>query len=133
MTWIIVAAVSGLLVGGGSVFGLMHEKETATLNPAVIVTPPDTTAKGQAEAIRQLTDLDVVKEVCAPVYIKERGDGLCREMYCLAQANSTSGAAGEKMCDAVSNLNNSVVIIDTCLKREGQARIDCLSVFSTRK
>jgi uncharacterized low-complexity protein len=128
MTWIIVAAVSGLLVGGGAVFGFTHEKAGP-----VIVAPPDTTAKGQADAVAALTNLDVVKAVCDPAYIKERGDGLCREMYCLAQANSTTGAAGEKMCDAVSNVNNSLVIIDSCLKLEGQARLDCLTVFRERK
>lgn len=127
MTWIIVAAISGLLVGGGAVFGFTHKD-----GPAVVVAP-DTTAKGQADAVAALTNLDVVKGVCDPSYIKERGDGLCREMYCLAQANSTTGAAGEKMCDAVSNVNNSLVIIDSCLKLEGQARLDCLTVFRERK
>ena len=130
MTWIIVAAVAGLAVGGGTVFGITHGgKDSGT----VIVAPPDTTAKGQADAVAQLTNLDVVKGVCDPAYIKERGDGLCREMYCLAQANSTTGAAGEKMCDAVSNVNNSLVIIDSCLKLDGQARLDCLTVFRERK
>lgn len=127
MTWIIVAAVSGLLVGGGAVFGITKKDE-----PSVVVAP-DTTAKGQADAVAALTNLDVVKGVCDPAYIKERGDGLCREMYCLAQANSTTGAAGEKMCDAVSNVNNSLVIIDSCLKLDGQARLDCLTVFRERK
>lgn len=127
MTWIIVAALSGLLVGGGAVFGITKKDE-----PSVVVAP-DTTAKGQADAVAALTNLDVVKGVCDPAYIKERGDGLCREMYCLAQANSTTGAAGEKMCDAVSNVNNSLVIIDSCLKLEGQARLDCLTVFRERK
>lgn len=127
MTWIIVAAAAGLLVGGGTVFGITKKDE-----PSVVVAP-DTTAKGQADAVAALTNLDVVKGVCDPAYIKERGDGLCREMYCLAQANSTTGAAGEKMCDAVSNVNNSLVIIDSCLKLEGQARLDCLTVFRERK
>jgi hypothetical protein len=128
MTWIIVAAVAGLAVGGGGVFAFTHKNDGP-----VIVAPPDTTAKGQADAVAALTNLDVVKGVCDPVYIKERGDGLCREMYCLAQANSTTGAAGEKMCDAVSNVNNSLVIIDSCLKLDGQARLDCLTVFRERK
>lgn len=126
MVWISVAAVVGLLTGGGAVFGIMHKKEP----PAP---PPDTTAVGQAAAVISLSNLDIVQSVCTPDYIKERGDGLCREMYCLAQANSTTGAAGEKTCDAVSNINNSLVIIDTCLKLDGQARLDCLTVFRERK
>ena len=128
MTWIIVAAVAGLAVGGGGGFAITHKNDDP-----VIVAPPDTTAKGQADAVAALTNLDIVKGVCDPVYIKERGDGLCREMYCLAQANSTTGAATEKSCDAISNVNNSLVIIDACLKVEGQARLDCLTVFRERK
>lgn len=124
MVWISVAALAGLLAGGGTVFGIMRNAEPAL---------PDTTAEGQAFAVGALTNLDIVQGVCDPAYIKERGDGLCREMYCLAQANSTTGAAGEKMCDAVSNVNNSLVIIDACLKLDGQARLDCLTVFRERK
>ena len=128
MVWIIVAAVTGLLVGGGTVYGVTRDG-----SEPVIVVPPDTTAKGQADAVASLTNLDVVMGVCAPVYIKERGDGLCREMYCLAQANSTTGAATEKSCDAISNVNNSLVIVDVCLKLDSQARLDCLTVFRERK
>ena len=128
MVWIIVAAVTGLLVGGGTVYGVTRDG-----SDPVIVVPPDNTAKGQADAVASLTNLDVVMGVCAPVYIKERGDGLCREMYCLAQANSTTGAATEKSCDAISNVNNSLVIIDVCLKLDSQARLDCLTVFRERK
>ena len=128
LSWIMVAAAAGLLVGGGTVFGFTHKEDGP-----VIVAPPDTTAKGQADAVASLTNLDVVKGVCDPAYIKERGDGLCREMYCLAQANSTTGAATEKSCDAISNVNNSLVIIDVCLKLDSQARLDCLTVFRERK
>jgi len=128
MVWIIVAAVTGLLVGGGTVYGVTRDG-----SEPVIVVPPDTTAKGQADAVASLTNLDVVMGVCAPVFIKERGDGLCREMYCLAQANSTTGAATEKSCDAISNVNNSLVIVDVCLKLDSQARLDCLTVFRERK
>jgi len=126
MVWISVAALAGLLAGGGAVFGIMHRQEPP-------LTEPDTTAEGQAFAVASLTNLDIVQGVCDPSYIKERGDGLCREMYCMAQANSTTGAAGEKMCDAVSNVNNSLVIIEACLKLDGQARLDCLTVFRERK
>jgi hypothetical protein len=130
MTWIIVAAVAGLLVGGGTVFGI---GQASKKEGPVIIAPPDTTAKGQADAVASLTNLDIVKAVCAPEYIKERGEGLCREMYCLAQANSTTGAATEKTCDAISNLNNSQVILKECSALEGQARLDCLTVFRERK
>ena len=129
MTWILVAAAAGLLLGGGGV--------AAFNKPApapVIVAPPDTTAKGQADAVAALTNLDVVKGLCAPEYIKENGDGLCREMYCLAQANSTTGAATEKTCDAISNLNNTKVILKACSNvADDRRRSECFQVFRVRK
>ena len=128
MVWIIAAAVGGLVLGGGGVAAL--NKPAA---PPVIVAPPDTTAKGQADAVAALTNLDIVKGLCAPEYIKENGDGLCREMFCFAQSNSTVGAAGEKGCDAISNINNTKVILATCGTLEGATRAECFQVFRERK
>ena len=129
MTWIIVAAAAGLLLGGGGV--------AAFNKPApapVIVAPPDTTAKGQADAVAALTNLDIVKGLCAPEYIEKNGDGLCREMYCLAQSNSTTGAATEKTCDAISNLNNTKVILEACSDvADDRRRSECFQVFRERK
>ena len=128
MTWIIVAAVAGLAVGGGGVFALTHDK--ATVAPVVVA---DVSAQKQAEVQVNLSNLDIVKPVCTAEFIKENGDGLCREMFCFAQANSTTGAAGEKSCDAVSNVNNTLVILKTCGTLEGQPRLECFQTFRERK
>lgn len=130
MTWIIVAAVGGLLLGGGGIAAISKPAPA----PAVIVAPPDTTAKGQADAVAALTNLDIVKGLCAPEYIEKNGDGLCREMYCLAQSNSTTGAATEKTCDAISNLNNTKVILKACSDvADDRRRSECFQVFRERK
>ena len=50
-----------------------------------------------------------------------------------AQANSTTGAAGEKSCDAVSNVNNTLVILKTCGSLEGAPRAECFQTFRERK
>jgi len=128
MTWIIVAAVSGLLVGGGAVFGITHQK--APVAPVVVA---DVSAQKQAEVQVQLSDLDIVKPVCTSEFIEKNGDGLCREMFCWAQSNSTTGGAGEKSCDAVSNVNNTLVILKTCGSLEAQPRIECFQTFRERK
>lgn len=127
MTWIIIAAVAGLAVGGGSVFALTHEKAT----PSVVVA--DVSAQKQAEVQVNLSNLDIVKPVCTAEFIATNGDGLCREMFCFAQANSTTGAAGEKSCDAVSNVNNTLVILKTCGTLEGAPRSECFQTFRERK
>ena len=128
MTWIIVAAVAGLAVGGGSVFVVTHNDK-----PVAPVVVADVSAQKQAEVQVNLSNLDIVKPVCTSEFIKENGDGLCREMFCFAQANSTTGAAGEKSCDAVSNVNNTLVILRTCGSLEGAPRAECFQTFRERK
>lgn len=128
MTWIIVAAVAGLVVGGGGVFAFTHDDK-----PAAPVVVADVSAQKQAEVQVNLSNLDIVKPVCTAEFIKDNGDGLCREMFCFAQANSTTGAAGEKSCDAVSNVNNTLVILKTCGTLEGAPRAECFQTFRERK
>jgi hypothetical protein len=127
MTWIIVAAVAGLAVGSGGVFAVMHDGKPVA--PVVA----DVSAQTQAEVQANLSNLDIVKPVCTSAFIKENGDGLCREMFCFAQAQSTTGAAGEKGCDAVSNINNTKVILATCGTLESPARVECFQTFRERK
>ena len=128
MTWIIVAAVAGLAVGGGSVFAVTHNDK-----PVAPVVVADVSAQKQAEVQVNLSNLDIVKPVCTSEFIKENGDGLCREMFCFAQSQSTTGAAGEKGCDAISNINNTKVILATCSTLEAQPRLECFQTFRERK
>jgi hypothetical protein len=127
MLWIVVAAAAGLLTGGGGAL-LLTRKDPA---PPVVVA--DVSAQKQAEVQVNLSNLDIVKPVCTAEFISTNGDGLCREMFCFAQANSTTGAAGEKSCDAVSNVNNTLVILRTCGSLEGAPRAECFQTFRERK
>ena len=127
MVWIVVAAAAGLVVGGGGVLAFTHK------DPAPPVVVADVSAQKQAEVQVNLSNLDIVKPVCTAEFISANGDGLCREMFCFAQANSTTGAAGEKSCDAVSNVNNTLVILKTCGTLEGAPRAECFQTFRERK
>lgn len=127
MIWIaIAAAVCGIAAGS---FGTL----ALTPKPAPPVVVADVSAQKQAEVQVNLSNLDIVKPVCTAEFIATNGDGLCREMFCFAQANSTTGAAGEKSCDAVSNVNNTLVILKTCGTLEGQPRLECFQTFRERK
>jgi hypothetical protein len=127
MLWIVVAAAAGLLTGGGGALLLTRN------DPAPPVVVADVSAQKQAEVQVNLSNLDIVKPVCTAEFISANGDGLCREMFCFAQANSTTGAAGEKSCDAVSNVNNTLVILRTCGSLEGAPRAECFQTFRERK
>jgi hypothetical protein len=122
MVWYVVVGVVSLLVGVGGTLAVAPKPEPA---PAVVVP--------NEKVQEQLSNLDIVKEPCSSAYIEKHGDGLCREMFCYAQANSTTGAAGEKSCDAVSNINNTKVILATCAALEPQPRLECFQVFRERK
>jgi hypothetical protein len=127
MLWIVVAAAAGLVAGGGGALLLTRN------DPAPPVVVADVSAQKQAEVQVNLSNLDIVKPVCTAEFISANGDGLCREMFCFAQANSTTGAAGEKSCDAVSNVNNTLVILRTCGSLEGSPRAECFQTFRERK
>lgn len=128
MTWILVATAAGLVVGGGGVLAFTHDDK-----PVAPVVVADVSAQKQAEVQVNLSNLDIVKPVCTSEFIKENGDGLCREMFCFAQSQSTTGAAGEKGCDAISNINNTKVILATCGTLEAQPRLECFQTFRERK
>jgi hypothetical protein len=122
MVWYIVTGVVSLLVGVG---GTLAVKPKPAPEPVVVVP--------NEKVQEQLSNLDIVKEPCSAAYIEKNGDGLCREMFCFAQSNSTVGAAGEKGCDAISNINNTKVILATCGTLEGATRAECFQVFRERK
>ena len=130
MTGIIIAAVVGLLVGGGAVGGIViaTKKETA---PVVVA---DVSAQKQAEVQVQLSDLDIVRPVCTAEYVAANGDGLCREMFCLAQSNSTTGGAQATTCDAIANVNNTKTMLAACDQyTEDRRREECFTRFRERK
>ena len=96
----------------------------------------DESAVVQADTARQLSNMDILKEPCAPAYIKDNGDGLCREMFCWAQTNSTTGEASGISCDAISNINNTIIILDICGKQSqtsDEAVASCYTLFRERK
>ena len=125
MIWYIVVGVTSLLVGVGGTVAFTHDKPAPPVEPVVVVP--------NEKVQEQLSNLDIVKEPCSATYIEKNGDGLCREMFCFAQSNSTVGAAGEKGCDAISNINNTKVILATCAPLEGAARAECFQTFRERK
>ena len=123
MIWYVVVGVASLLVGVGGTVAFTPKDKPAE---PVVVVPNE-------KVQEQLSNLDIVKPVCTTEFIKENGDGLCREMFCFAQSNSTVGAAGEKGCDAISNINNTKVILATCSSLETQPRLECFQTFRERK
>lgn len=126
MTEIILAAVLGLVVGGGSMAVALRPKKP---DPE----PVESIAKDQQETIKQLTDFDLTLPICNPEYIKEKGNLLCRELTCLQFSRGIDSQTGGAQCEQISNIANKIEILDTCAQKEAEEeKVQCLEIFWRR-
>jgi hypothetical protein len=122
MVEIILAGLIGVLLGVGGAKALENKKPTIE----------DTTATKQQEVIKQLTDLDVIKEICNPEQTKtQEGLLLCREMTCLVYSRGIDSQTSGKQCEEISNIQNTISMIDYCSK-QGDGSL-CTDLFWRRK
>ena len=123
---LLLAFAGGLLLGGGTVFGLTRE---AKKTEPVVINPHE----GTDEAIKNLTALDITKPICEPKYIQENGDALCRELTCLQFSRGFDSQTSGKQCEAISNINNKIQIEKWCNQYQDLAvKNDCLELFWKR-
>lgn len=134
---ITVAAVVGIGAGAFTIHKIKQKTIDKLIedNAEIVIPPPTIIMQEdkQGEVQIQLSDLDIVKLPCSEAYILQNGDGLCREMFCWAQTNSTTGGTPATSCDAISNINNSKSILATCNAVEPDLRTSCLQLFRERK
>ena len=122
MVEIILAGLIGVLLGVGGAKAL--EKRPPTIE--------DTTATKQQEVIKQLTDLDVIKEICAPEQTQTKeGLLLCREMTCLVYSRGIDSQTSGKQCEEISNIQNTISMIEYCYE-QGDGTL-CTDLFWRRK
>ena len=126
MTEIILAAVLGLVVGGGSMAIALKPKKTDPV-------PIEAIARDQQETIKQLTDFDLTLPICSPEYIKDKGNLLCRELTCLQFTRGIDSQTDGAQCEQISNIANKIEILDKCAKKETpQEKTECLEIFWRR-
>jgi len=120
MSWLYGILIGlGIGIGGTVGVGLAFTKKQQP-PPPVVVSDPEVAVK--------LTDLDLIKPLCTPEFIGKNGDLMCREMWCLMQTRGLDAKVSETMCESISNLSNTLVIINKCEDSE-----DCLRLFRERK
>ncbi len=144
LTSIIIGILAGSTVTGGVIFKLVLNKQNAA-NEKIITTISEATTiedKANAEVTKSLSNLDIVSIPCSMEYINTYGDGLCRETLCRMYRQGNSSGSTSIECDEIANLNNSIIIVDTCLEHlsEGQNSINennkysqCIKIFEKRK
>lgn len=122
MVEIILAGLIGILVGIGGTKALDTKPKPTE----------DKTSQTQQQVIKQLTDLDVVKELCSPEQTKtKQGLLLCREMTCLVYSRGIDSQTGGKQCEEISNIQNTISMIDYCTE-QGDTSL-CTDLFWRRK
>tara|TARA_R100001594_G_scaffold146844_1_gene198863 strand:- start:121 stop:522 length:402 start_codon:yes stop_codon:yes gene_type:complete len=114
--------IGGIIIGGGTVALLKNDAPK-----------DDKTSQTQQQVIKQLTDLDVIKELCTSEKVSNIEDRLlCRSMSCLVYSRGIDSQTSGKECEEISNLANAISIMEYC-KDRFEDKTDCYDVFWRRK
>lgn len=126
MEWVllIIGLIAGGAAGAGMTVGIIKNK------PAEIV-------EKTIEVDRSLSTADLIKVPCSDEYIKQKGEALCREMFCRMNTRSgnQSNSASAKECEAISNTINKSYVLSKCheLSKGDKSKYkDCIDFFDRR-
>jgi len=126
MEWLIYIAI-GLGSGGASsaiTYWLTKKSEPVAVEEV---------AKQQIEVQKNLTEPDLLEIPCSLEYIKERGEGLCREMFCRMTTRGIDSKTSGSECESISNTINKTLILDVCgRKTETEEQRKCIEFFDRR-
>lgn len=142
METIIISALVGIIIGGGSAAGvaIAINKSSrdeigieATRAAADAVKQSADVLKSQSQPAVNMTEPDLLKVPCSADYIEKNGDMLCREMFCRMQTRGVDAKTSGQECEQISNINNTIAISKACSGKEGDAYKTCEDVFWRRK
>jgi len=129
LTTILIAGLTGLVLGGVSTVVILKKKEPESQS----VSPPiENVATIQQEVIKQLTDIDLLEVPCSLEYIGQSGDLLCREMFCRMTTRGIDAKTSGQECEEISNVSNSKTIIEHCEKFL-ESNEECYEKYRERK
>ena len=111
LTTILIAGITGLVLGGVSTKIILKNKEDQSQSVSV---PVETVASIQQDVIKQLTDIDLLEVPCSAEYIEQSGDLLCREMFCRMTTRGIDAKTSGQECEEISNVSNSKTMINHC-------------------
>lgn len=128
MFW--AALIIGLIAGGGGAAGIMH-----AINNKNGKGP--STALEQVKLQQKLTDLDLVRPVCGPDFIKNHPDGslLCRELFCRMQQRGIDAKTSQTDCEKIGNMLNKQALwrfCQTAAKNDKDVFRNCTEIFDRR-
>ena len=127
-TYIIISLAS-LAVGGLSGAFITNKITKDNQPPDPIV---DATSEAQQEIILQLTEIDLLKEPCSKEFIDDKGDLLCREMFCLMMTRGIDAQTSGAQCEQIANIANTQIIRSDCRTSIGGEE-ECYRLYRERK
>ena len=138
VTTIIISALAGGLLTGGIMYGIEKRNQQDNENTVEIIDAianvKSEVAQSQLVTTTNLTNKGLLKEPCSSQYISDHGDLLCREMFCRLQARGLDSSASQGECEQISNVKNSLIILEACHDRQDAGAYQaCIQVFNQRK
>ena len=137
LTAILISALAGGLLTGGIMYGIEKKNSNSNENTVEIINAisqvKSEVAESQLITTTNLTNTDLLKEPCSSEYISNHGDLLCREMFCRLQTRGLDAAASQGECEEISNIRNSLIILDACGEKDAGSYQACVQIFNTRK
>ena len=135
---ILISAMGGSLLTVGALMGIDAKskrwEELSTAQTEVInniSTLQSEIQKGEIDIQKALTAPGLIEVPCSHEYIRDAGEGLCREMFCRLQTREGDGAS-QSECEEIANLNNTIAIITAC-KALSMPVETCTKILYTRK
>jgi|6_EtaG_2_1085325.scaffolds.fasta_scaffold75232_2 hypothetical protein len=145
----VISFLVGALVSGGGIYTIDKRNQKNEEEVSEVITAisqlESKVDQAKAQAITNLTTPDLLKVPCSAEYLATNGTMLCREMFCRMNRQHGEGASG-KECDEISNMANSLLIIDACMKywdestKNERGALDqnskyaqCVQLFANRK
>ena len=145
----VISFLVGALVSGGGLVAIDKRNQQVDNDTSEVITAisqlESKVDQAKAQSITNLTAPDLLKVPCSVEYLASNGTMLCREMFCRMNRQQGEGASG-KECDEISNIANSLLIIDACMKywdestKNERGALDqnskyaqCVQLFASRK
>ena len=129
MDWLvyILIGVGGAGAGSGVTAWLLNRSKP---DPIIV---KEEVAKEQIEVQKNLTEPDLLEVPCSIDYIKEYGEGLCREMFCRMTTRGIDAKTSGIECEKISNTINKLFILKSCNSNKSKEdKLECINFFDRR-
>jgi len=138
MTTVVIAALCGLILGGGVATGVAikvsNDRDKIVQEAAAMagVKAAGEVVDDLTKPANNLTAPDLLKVACSAEHIEKNGDLLCREMFCRMQSRGIDAKTSGVECEQISNVNNKRAMMEICEKIPTDKQKACDDFFDMR-